>query len=63
MNGFTTNKKVKFNKMFEEITKGPPDTPVNILCECAATIIHQNIHDHNTLFENTNSIGHIVIII
>ena len=35
---------------------------VNILDECTATIIHQNIHDHNALFENKNGSGHIGII-
>ena len=34
---------------------------VNILDECEATTIHQNIHDNNALFENTNGSGHIGI--
>ena len=50
-----------FKTMLEEITIMNPGLSVNILDECAATAIHQNIHDHNALFENINSSGHIGI--
>ena len=57
------NYKGKFKTIFEEITKVTPVLSVNILDECAATAIYQNIHGHNELFENTNDRGHIGIII
>ena len=47
--------------MFEEITTGTPGLSVNILDECEASAIHQNIHGHNALFENKNDRDHTAI--